>query len=611
MLTWIRFSTEKLARTAEHDAAENSQVSLQLPGHSGPVRALNKHAQNRVFSRLAIRAPYLCAFIVLMAGLVLYGATKRPVAVVDILSSELERNLKILKEKGDPAPYFLAYAITEQQSENITAASGALVTNASSESRNLDVTVRVGTMQFDNYHRNPRDPAYFTSGAAVAIDNNPDSIKRTIWMETDRVYRLAVRRLLRLRTDQEVKVKPDDPSGDFSPSEVAQFSAPPSALQFNNKDWEKKVRDWSAMFKSYPEILNSNVAVSGQRETKYFVNSEGTKIEQGRQFARVTIAARGKHADGMDLFTSETFEAESVPRLPNDDAVKTAVTKAANDLQALLKAPETEPFVGPAILSGSSSGVFFHEIFGHRVEGHRQKDENEGQTFTKSVGSKVLPDFLSVIFDPTRHMAGGKDLYGWYDFDDEGVKGRKVSLVESGTLKTFLLSRSPIQGFPASNGHGRRQAGAEVVSRQSNLIVESSKQMSDKDLRRALLEEVKRQNKPYGLYFEKVTGGYTTTQRAGLQAFTVMPLMVYRVYPDGRPDELVRGADIVGTPLASFAKIIATSDKTEVFNGFCGAESGSVPVSAISPAILVSEIEVQKKSKARDLRPLLERPVGK
>jgi predicted Zn-dependent protease len=267
-----------------------------------------------------------------------------------------------------------------------------------------------------------------------------------------------------------------------------------------------------------------------------------------------------------------------------------------------------DPFIGPAILSGRAAGVFFHEIFGHRVEGHRQKDETEGQTFTKSVNAPVLPAFLSVIFDPTKRKVDGIDLNGWYRFDDEGVPGRPLTVVENGVLKTFLMSRSPIQGFPQSNGHGRRQTGAEVVSRQSNLLVESSKKVSDARLREMLIAEIKRQNKPYGLYFESITGGYTTTGRAGLQAFKVIPLVVYRVYPDGRPDELVRGADIVGTPLASFAKILASSDRQEVFNGYCGAESGSVPVSAVSPALLVSEIEIEKKQKSQDRPPLLPAP---
>ena len=545
-----------------------------------------------------------------LSGLALWGAAINPPRLVDILSTELERNFKTLKEKADPAPYFGAYAVTEEQAESISASGGAVVGRNSNNTRTLDVTVRTGTMQFDNFHRNQRDPAYFTGGVPVSIDNNPDSIKRFLWAETDRVYRMGSQRLLRLRTDQEQKVKPDDASGDFSFIEPSVHASSPAPLQFPADVWEPKVKAWSKMFTVYPEILNSGVSVMGQRESKYFVNTDGTKLEHGRQFARVSISARAKHTDGMDLIATETFEADTIQRLPKDAVIKTAIDKAAADLLGLLKAPETEPFVGPAILSGGASGVFFHEIFGHRIEGHRQKDEAEGQTFTRSVGKSVLPEFLSVIFDPTKHRLADTDLYGWYDYDDEGVKGRPVTLVEKGILKTFLLSRSPIQGFPASNGHGRRQAGAEIVSRQSNLIVESSKKVPEKQLRQMLIDEVKRQNKPYGLYFEKVTGGYTTTGRAGLQAFTVMPLMVYRVYTDGRADELVRGVDIVGTPLASFAKIMATSDAPRVFNGYCGAESGTVPVSAISPALLVSEIEVQKKNRARDLRPLLSRPEG-
>ena len=208
--------------------------------------------------------------------------------------------------------------------------------------------------------------------------------------------------------------------------------------------------------------------------------------------------------------------------------------------------------MGPAILSGRAAGVFFHEIFGHRIEGHRQKDETEGQTFTKSVGKPVLPDFLSVVFDPTARDFQGVALNGSYLYDDEGVKARPVTVVENGILKTFLMSRSPIDGFPQSNGHGRRSAGKRSRLRQSNLFVESSKQVSDGELRKMLIDEVKKQGKPYGLYFDQVTSGYTTTQRRGLQAFTVVPLVVYRVYPDGRPDELIRGVDIVGHAARQF-----------------------------------------------------------
>jgi predicted Zn-dependent protease len=376
------------------------------------------------------------------------------------------------------------------------------------------------------------------------------------------------------------------------------------------EEYADRVRKWSANFARYPEILASSVSLGVQRETKYLVNTEGTRLEHGRGFARIIIAAQSKAADGMDLMTSETFDAADLGGLPKDKAVAGAIERVAQDLKGLLRAPVVEPYVGPAILSGRAAGVFFHEIFGHRVEGHRQKDESEGQTFTKSLGKPVLPEFLSVIFDPARRKAEGVDLNGWYAYDDEGVKAGPVTVVDHGILKTFLMSRSPVKGIDQSNGHGRRQAGYEVVSRQSNLIVESDRKVSEARLRELLIQEVQKQNKPYGLYFQDITGGYTMTGRGGAQVFKVIPLVVYRVYPDGRPDELVRGADIVGTPLASFAKILATSDRMGIFNGYCGAESGSVPVAAVAPSLLVSEIEIEKKPKAQDRPPLLPAPAS-
>src|ERR1019366_2643711 len=428
-----------------------------------------------------------------------------------------------------------------------------------------------------------------------SFEDNVNSIKRRLWLETDRAYRTAAERLIRIKTNTQVKVAEEDDSDDFSsetPSTSVQVAA---KLKFPQTEWLEKIRKYSGRFQSYPSVLTSHVSVLCQTDTRYLVNSEGSRLAHGRGFARVAISASAKAADGTDVSSFETFEAVDESGLPGDKVILAAIDRVANDVSKLLKAPEAEPFVGPAIFSG-------------RAEGHRQKDESEGQTFTKSVGTKVLPDFLSVIFDPTRRKAAGIDLNGWYDYDDEGVKARPVTAVDKGVLKTFLMSRSPIKGFDQSNGHGRRQPGLEVVSRQSNLLVESTNAVSEARLRQMLLDEVKKQNKPYGLYFRDITGGFTTTQRAGLQAFKVIPVIVYRVYADGRPDELVRGADIVGTPLSSFSKILATSDKQEVFNGYCGAESGSVPVSAVAPAILVSEIEIEKKAKANDRPPLLPEP---
>jgi predicted Zn-dependent protease len=424
------------------------------------------------------------------------------------------------------------------------------------------------------------------------------------------VYRATSQAYLKLQDDEKLRTAALDSSDDFSKEEAQVYAKAPAPVKFDSDAWAQRLKRLSGEFSKYPGALNSTVQMEVRQLTQTLVTTEGTRLLHGRPFTRIIIYARGKASDGMDLQTFESFEGDEPGKMPTDAQILEAVRKAGANLTQLLDAPLSDPYVGPAILSGRASGVLFHEIFGHRIEGHRQKDESEGQTFTKSVDKPILPSFLSVVFDPTRKTFGDVTLNGYYEYDDEGVKARKVTLVDEGVLKTFLMSRSPVDGFPNSNGHGRRSPGNEIVSRQSNLIVESSKAMSDAELRAQLIEEVKRQNKPYGLYFDQVTGGYTTTGRQGLQAFTVMPLVVYRVFADGRPDQMIRGVDIVGTPLASFGKITATSDKSEVFNGICGAESGNVPVSAISPALLVSEIEVQRKERSQDRPPFLPRPTA-
>jgi TldD protein len=537
-------------------------------------------------------------------------AAAQSTVLLDAMSQELNRNFTALKQKADPPPYFISYEITEVEYKTVSGTLGSVDATGSGKERELDVSVRVGSPKLDNYHSVNGDRGRFTSGAPITFENSVDAINRRLWLETDRSYRAAAQRLIRINTNSQVKVAAADDSNDFDTEPPSVAAEPLPKLEFNPQEWNGRVRKLSVRFANYPHVLTSHVTVTGQTDNRYFVNTEGSRIQHGRGFARVVITASAKATDGTDVSSFATFEAVDASGLPDDKTLDAAVDQVANEVTNLLKAPEAEPFVGPAIFSGRAAGVFFHEIFGHRVEGHRQKDEAEGQTFTKSVGAKVLPDFLSVVFDPTRRKINGIDLNGWYDYDDEGVKARPVLAVDKGVLKTFLMSRSPIKGFDESNGHGRRQPGYEIVSRQSNLIVESSNTVSDAKLRDMLIAEIKRQNKPYGLYFADITSGFTLTQRAGLQAFKVIPVIVYRVYPDGRPDELVRGVDIVGTPLASFAKILATGDKEEVFNGYCGAESGSVPVSAVAPPILVSEIEVEKKAKSNDRPPLLTEPAS-
>ncbi len=531
-----------------------------------------------------------------------------PSPLLDTLASELDRNFRILKEKADPAAYFISYEVTDVDSHVVGATLGDITARNDSHNRVLDVGLRVGSPKLDNYHLIGGAAPQYSSAVAVPIDGGTAALKQLAWFETDRAYRAAAERLIKIKTSQQVKVAAQDKSDDFSPAPVASSVEPVEHAKFASEMWSARMRALSAVFKTHPKILSSSVSIQVQTDERFFVNSEGTRLQHGRGFSRVMISASTRAEDGMNLGNNVIYDAADASRLPSEADMLAGAEKLAKEVESLIDAPVAEPYVGPAIFSGRASGVFFHEIFGHRIEGHRQKNESEGQTFTKSVGEQVLPTFLSVVFDPTVKQIAGVDLNGFFSYDDEGVAAQPVTAVDKGILKSFLMSRTPIDGFGSSNGHGRRQPGYEVVSRQSNLIVKSDNSVPDAKLREMLIAELRKQRKPYGLLFQDITSGYTTTQRAGMQAFKVIPVIVYRIYRDGRPDELIRGADMVGTPLASFNKILATSDRTEVFNGYCGAESGFVPVAVVSPAILVSEIEIEKMEKSQNRPPILPPP---
>jgi predicted Zn-dependent protease len=466
-------------------------------------------------------------------------------------------------------------------------------------------------MQLDNTHK-IRDGSWFSEVPRTSVDAPLSSagpvLFRALVRGIDDSYRAARRRLVKVRANDAVKVDREDSSDDYSPAPVVTFDEAPPALAPDEALWSGLVRDLSAIYLKYPAVYDSAVQLVATRDERWLVNNEGTRIHDGRVHLRVATWGETTADDGMQLQVYDYVDVASPDHLPDRAGVEKMVRDVAEKVTALRAAPVIEPYTGPAILRGRAAGVFFHEIFGHRIEGHRQKDEDEGQTFTSRVGQSVLPDFLSVVDDPTLARIGDTDLNGTYRYDDEGVAAEKVQLVDHGILKGFLMSRSPIAKFPRSNGHGRRQPGSAVVARQGNLMVQASKTVPMAQLRTMLIDEVKKQGKPYGLLFDDITGGFTFTGRSEPNAFAVQPVTVWKVYPDGRPDELVRGVDLIGTPLSTFSRIVAAGDDHDVFNGVCGAESGWVPVSASSPSLLIKEVEVQRHEKQNDRPPLLAAP---
>jgi TldD protein len=537
------------------------------------------------------------------------GAQAKKSPLLAAMQAELERSVKTFGAQ-DPSAYYIGYTITDTQRAEVSGSNGALLSSSENRNRWLEVSVRTGNYDLDNTHRvGERQEQRGGVGEPVPVDNDPEVLRRAMWLETDKQYRAAAEALIKIRTGKEVKVESaEGRAPDFTHEQPHTDIGPETSMQVDRKPWEQKLRNYTKAFRDSPAVINSIATFTAQSQNAYQITSEGTQLQFGQIRYRLELFIQGKAPDGMDLERYYNFDWVKPGDAPDDKAVYAAEATMRKELEGLEAAPINEPSVTPALLSGRAAAVFFHEVFGHRAEGHRQKDVAEGQTFAKKVGEQILPDFLSIVDDTTMERLGPTDLLGYYQYDDEGVKSHRVVLVDHGVLKDFEMSRSPLVGFPHSNGHGRRQLGAEPVSRQGNLLVESSKTVTNAELRQKLIALVKEQHKPYGLMIDDIAGGFTFTGRGQPQAFQVQPLVVYKVFADGRPDELVRGVDIVGTPLAALTKIVATGDTTEVFNGYCGAESGSVPVSAAAPEILTSELEVQKKETSTDRPPILPAP---
>ena len=528
--------------------------------------------------------------------------------VLNAMEMELSRSWKKLRLDGYEAPYFISYQIKDNAYYNIKGKYGAIAELVNDRTRRLFVDVRVGNYEFDNsiLGNSGGNSSSFDS-SIIPLDNDVDSIRAVLWQATDAAYKYALTQYFNKKAEHVDEVK-DEEIPSFSREEAHIYNEPEVELVFNPKDWESKMREVSSVFKEYKDLIDASVSITAQKETVYFVNSEGARYIRDEILYSIDADALTRADDGRVIKNYENLYYVTPQDIPSVDKLKSAMRDLVKETVDMKSAEALSPVNVPAILEPEAAGIVFHEAVGHRLEGERQINDKEGQTFKDRVEEKIIPAFLSIIDDPELKSFNGTRLLGYYPIDDEGVPGQTVVLVENGILKNFLLSRTPINGFNKSNGHGRAAYRRAPMARMSNTIVKSKKEYPKAELKTLLIEEVKRQKKPFGLIIRKMTGGETNTSTYDFQAFSATPLVVYKVDPETGKETLVRDIEIVGTPLVSINKIIATGDDYEVFNGFCGAESGYVPVSTIAPSILVSEIELQRQSSKKEKLPLLPPP---
>jgi predicted Zn-dependent protease len=529
------------------------------------------------------------------------------------MAEELERAHKSLQLRGHEAPYFLSYAVRGIDTEEVGSKYGAVFLDHTRHDRRLEVNVRVGSYAFDNTGQQEMfdfesSESGYNSGREAPLDDDPTALRNALWLLTDEHYKKSLSAYLK-KKGKEV-YRPDDPDApaSFSREEPHVAVEAPAPHPFDREGWKRETCGQTGRLRAHPELFDSQMRVSMDHEARQFASTEGTRLVTEQVIYGLHVQAWARAPDGMLLENSRDYYGSREGELPRGAELSARIDEMVGELLALREAPVLDPYTGPALLGPEAAGVLFHEAVGHRLEGERQNDDKDGHTFKGQIGKPILPFFLTIFDDPTARAMGRTSLNGNYRFDEQGVPGQRATLVEKGVLKSFLLSRAPVSGFAHSNGHGRSAPGREPVARMSNLIVESSKTVSADKLKEALIAEAKRQEKQFGLLIRDVTGGNTDTSGYAYQAFKGQPRLVYKVDAKTGAETLVRGVEIVGTPLLSINKIISTGDDPRVFNGYCGAESGFVPVSTVAPTVLVSEIELQRTRKDAGRPPVLPSP---
>jgi TldD protein len=496
--------------------------------------------------------------------------------VLQAMREELDRSKAHLKMDNMPAPYYIEYRVSDVEQYDAEAAFGALREEERAHQRIVRVIVRVGDYKQDSY---------YGPGVGVAtlgpIDDDATTLRWQLWTATDSAYKAASEALAMKRAALR-QYTADQPFDDFAHAAPLESISPLVKLEYDPKLWRESLEKATALFRNDLKLESLTASVRFRAVNQYFINSEGTVTRDGYAVYLLTEDGSTQAADGMRLERSPYFTAATLKELPTPEEFQTSTAKMVDTLKALRDAPVVdEDYRGPVLFSADAAGDLFDGMVGGNVLGKRPRPGESARTtgdYASNYKSRVLPVFLSVEDDPTLKTFAGKTLIGSYDADDEGVRSKKVPVIQDGLLVNYLLGREPIRDFPESNGHGRAAPGQSASPNIGNLIVESKQALSPEQLKQKLIDICHEENKEFGYYVETLGGA------------DYEPRLLYRVYANDGHQELVRGAvfDELDTRALRNELVAAGNDP------LVGNREGAVPTTIIAPSVLFDDLEVKR-----------------
>ncbi|MFM2125779.1 MAG: hypothetical protein RL328_2230 [Acidobacteriota bacterium] len=574
--------------------------------------------------KFTIRGMLVAAGLLGSAAFVFSQAPQLPAdeILLRAMRDEMARLPQLAKVGGMDAPYYTSYTVSDADSFNVSSTLGAVVAANRNAFRSPAVEMRVGSYEYDNTGH-VQSGAY--SGSRIdgpwPLDLNYQGLRDSFWLATDISFKAGLESINRKRASQRNAAADPNPIPNFARIQQPVVSIPKlTQRKIDEKTWTDRANKLSAIYKRYPEILSSGVDAQAMTGVTTMLTSEGTMVRYEDGIAWVTSKGESQAPDGMLVHDAVSVQALNVDSLVSDAELARQITEVAENVRALAKAPAGEAYTGPVLFEPKAAAQLFAQVLGDNLRIPRRPLTNPGQgsnvapsELETRLNARVLPAFFDVYDDPTQEKLNGKPLAGYFEFDLEGVRPKRVSVIEKGLLKNFLTTRTPVKGFPESNGHARLPGNfGGRMSAIGNLFIQANESVPMADLKKQLISMITTLDKPYGMLVKKLDYPYGGTvgelqalaqanaQGGGGTRPISPPLLVYRVYPDGR-EELVRGLRFHGLTVRALRDVIAASQETTVFEyvntttimALLGSGGYLAPTSVISPGLLFEEIELE------------------
>jgi len=506
------------------------------------------------------------------------------------MKDELVREQKLLVLPGMQRPYFMSYRLEDFQSYQAVANFGALTSESTSHQRVVRVEVKIGDYVTDSSSARGEG-----SLQLAPEDSDPAALKYALWTATDEAYKAALRAYsAKQATLKSFQSAPT--ANDFTPAKAVVKIEPLVVLALDKEDWKKRIVEASGLFSTAPEVKSfaqdvqfSSANVNAFALNRYTVDTDGTELRHGYSGYSDTIAVSGQADDGMQLSRNNGSSATTAAGLESATALHKRTIDDLKSLDELRHAPVVgaEDYHGPVLFYGDASADVINNLFVPNVEADRPDMGTTARTrgaYQSSLHTPVLPQFLTVVDDPTMKTFEGKDLMGSYGVYDEGVTVAPVTVVDHGKLLNFLIGREPVKDFPESNGHGRAAPGQAAHSKAGVIVVKSSQELTAVQMRAKLLALAKQQGRD--VYEVETLGG------------ELVPRLLYRVSPDGTRT-LVRGAAFDELDQRSLRSgMLAAGGKDYVAQTI-----SPVPETTIAPELLFADIAVKRATEQQDKLP--------